>query len=243
MTDTQTWAHIKANNNNRSGILMWKSGLGSGAVLSSANAVSAGWPISGTGMYTLDNTKWTGKNLAPGSTTKRTLIFQPGDYYFESINLIDNVNTQILIDTGGLTVTGGNPNRTPVRFFVAGSGSDSIQLQVTQTDPDDSAGLRIYYGKAGSVFSIYRPGSASYSTDWQTNMGVYAVNTSSSSGNGTEIVLWGGTAPGWLTIKGSLLADRVGFKSGCRVISPGESMGRRLDPKIGVGFIGGYSDD
>jgi hypothetical protein len=251
MTDTQVWTHLRTTNKNTAGIKQWKTGLASTASLSPSTVVSADFPPTGSsGAFTLTNNagggnlgRWQSKNLAPGSTTKRTLIFQPGDYYFESIALSDNVNTEIVIDTAGLTVEGGNPDRNPVRFFVNGSGSDSIELQVKQTDPTDSAGLRIYYGKSGGNISIVKPASASSSTDWITSLTVYAVTTSESGGNGTEITMIGSSSTGWLTVRGGLLADRVGFQQRCRVVSTGDNMVRRLDPILGVGYTGGYSDD
>ncbi|MEZ0325268.1 MAG: hypothetical protein ACAH95_05135 [Fimbriimonas sp.] len=248
MTDVEAWAYVKANNNNVNGVKMWRNGLKAGAVLSPATIISANWPSSGGGAYNLTNTsgsalgRWESRNLAPGSTAKRTLIFQPGDYYLEAINLDDNVNTELIIDTAGLTLTGGNPNRTPVRFFVNGTGRDTLKLEIKQTDTSDSAGLRIYYGKPGGEFDITRPSSAASGEDWTTKFGVYAVTTNASGGNGTEIMVTGGASPGWLTIKGSLIADRVGFQQRCRIISPGDMMIRSLDPISGVGFAGGYSD-
>ncbi len=249
MTDTEAWAHLKANNNNAKGVKMWRNGTQAGAVMTPQTTISANWPTSGGGAYVLTNAsgatlgRWESRNLAPGSSTKRTLIFPPGDYYFDEITLADNVNTELIIDTAGLTVAGGNPNRTPVRFFVNGTGKDYIRLQVAQTDPGDSAGLRIYYGKSGSEFTIARPASAPASVNWTTSMGVYAVTTNSGGGNGTEIMIIGGSAPGWLTVKGSVIADRVGFQQRCRIVTQGDMMNRTLDPIAGVGYAGGYSDD
>ncbi len=248
MTDQQAWAHLKANNDNVGGAKMWKTGLSAGATLSPSNVVSARWPATGGGAYNMDNltpdglARWNNRNLAPGSSTKRTLIFQPGDYYFEEIGLRDNVDTEIIIDTAGLTVVGGNPSRRPVRFFVAGTGSDKIEIQVKQTDPSDSPGLRIYYGKPGGMLSLYYPASAPSGSEWVTSLIVYAVTAPEASGNGTEIDV-NGDDSGWLTIKGSLIADRVGFKKRCKIIGTGENMTRALDPISGVGFAGGYNDD
>jgi hypothetical protein len=150
----------------------------------------------------------------------------------------------LIIDNAGLTVPGGNPLRLPVRFFVAGTGqADNVSIEIKQTDPSDPGGLRIFYNKPGSVFTINRPQSWASGQAFSTTCGVYAV-TGVSGANGTKINIVGGTAEAdWLTVHGGLIGDRVEFNGRCKVIFPGERMARRLDPASGVGFSSGYWDE
>jgi hypothetical protein len=249
MTDTEAWNYVRANRMNTTGILQWKTGLSGSAVMGISTTTSANFPSSGSNAYILTNKSggnlgaWQGINTAPGSSTKRTLIFQPGDYYFETLDLQDNVETEMIIDTAGVTVSGGNPLRLPVRFFIANGGQqDQVQLQIKQTKGDDPGALRVYYSKPGSNFNVTRPSSWPNGTTFSTTVGVYAV-TNSAGGNGTTVTLNGGSGSSdWLLVNGSFITDKVVFKGRCRVSFPGEVMGRRRDPISGVGYSNGYTD-
>jgi hypothetical protein len=249
MSDADAWTYIRTNLANVTSTKQWKSGLSAGATLSPTTVQSANFASSGGGQYVLVNKsgstlgRWNSLNNAPGSSTKKTLIFQPGDYYFEKIDLGDNQNTEFIIDNAGLTMAGGNPNRMPVRFFVAGTGQqDNIAIEVKQTDPSDPGALRVFYNKPGCVFNIIRPSSWTSGTSMNTTCGVYAVTGITGNG-GTRISVVGGNAVNdWININGSLIADRVEFNGRIRVSFPGEGSARPNDPISGVGYSTGYYD-
>lgn len=240
MSDSATWAWVKTNRQNSSRILQWKPALPSGTVLNPANVVSAGYPSDDVTLVNKKLGSWEKANFKPGSSTVRTLIFPPGDYYFESIDLLDDPATELVIDNAGLSV-GGNPNKEQVRFFLYGSGGkDTVEIPINLTQPNDAKTFRIYDGKDGSVFELLR---SSHTTGEYTLAGcIYAATAQVGKGylKGIQIRLVGGDGPTSRSVLlGSLMADRIEFQKYCRIIFPDDS-GNNNDPPVSVGFVGGY---
>ncbi len=231
-------------------------------------AANGNWRIIRTGpkKFTLNGS--TGNGTAPAGGTAnpnlvQTLIFQPGDYYFTSLNLPYNYRTQIVIDTQALA-SGGTPGQ--VRFWLHdpanGNQNDSFQLPITTTiaaggTVPDPALFRVYYSKDGKTFTFGRPPSVT-SVNETTHLledlagsfgvygGVYAVTKlpgdTNTSLTGTQINFQGSTGAGGGTIQltGSLLADKLSFQGPCSIIyqyAPNTS-----DPIAGAGTVGGYTD-
>jgi len=124
--------------------------------------------------YSLNNYCFQSANYKPGtwdnwwnhdnnSCAVQTLIFEPGDYYFSSINLSYMASCEMICDCGALA-SGGTPGQ--VRFWIYDSGNnmtnDYIQIPITstcapgETSPDPGK-FRIYYAKDGCTLSFTRP--------------------------------------------------------------------------------------
>ncbi|MBS1702590.1 MAG: hypothetical protein JST12_13065 [Armatimonadetes bacterium] len=181
----------------------------------------------------------------------RTLIFEPGDYYFNNISLPYNSQTDLYIDPNALA-SGGTPGQ--VRFWIndtsGGAQNDNIQLQVNVagglTDPSL---FRIYVGKKGKTFQFSRPSNpvdylgTALTGDFNVYGGVYAVcNAPGDASSGSTIIFDGPTATGSprIVLTGSLLADSVNFNGNCKIVYNPAS--NPSDP-VGAGIIsGGYND-
>jgi hypothetical protein len=247
---TEPWDYIKATYNN-SGAKQWKSGMMGGAALTPSNVVSAGYPATGSDSVALVNKKgntdgrWEGLNPKPGTTVKQ-LILPPGDYYFETLQLLYNANTELVIDNAGLSV-GGNPNKTPVRFWINGSqggGADYISCPISLTDPSDASTFRIYFGKDNGEFEFDRDANFPSGTDYSVVGCVYAVNQEwQSTTSSTKIDFIGGnSASKRIRLKGSLIADRVEFNGYCYAEHAGPATANASDPILGVGYAGKYKE-
>jgi hypothetical protein len=193
----------------------------------------------------------------------RTLIFEPGDYYFTSVNLGFDYATQIVMDPQA-HASGGTPGQ--IRFWIYdpanGTQNDTMALPITSTLASgelvaDPANFRLYYAKDNKTFSFQRPSGVTYlnesthtidalNGDFDVYGGVYAVtrvvnDSSTSSLSGTNIDFTGtSSGGGQIVLRGSLLADKLSFHGPCSVVyinsvSPN-------DPVSGGGVSGGYSD-
>lgn len=88
------------------------------------------------------NGGWRYATQNEGLHNKRVLIFPPGDYYFESVN-VSSGNSAFLID---------NANG-PVNIWVGGTvnSNDTFGLTTILTDPDRPDTYRIYYNKTRNL--------------------------------------------------------------------------------------------
>ncbi len=231
-------------------------------------AANGTWKIttSGTSAFTLDDSVGMGLYLSGGTAYPnlvKTLIFEPGDYYFSSINLDYSYQTQFVIDPQAYA-SGGTAGQ--VRFWVPLNGSDdnkndSFALPVIATlasgaSTPDPALFRLYYSKDGKSFTFTRPGSVtqineashtlqSVSGNFNVYGGVYAVTKlpgESNSLQGTEIDFEGTTGGegGTIELIGSLLADKLHFQGPCWVVF--QNAPNPNDPHAGAGVVGGYTD-
>ncbi len=192
-------------------------------------------------------------NSSPGSVSVgvRTLIFEPGDYFFNLVDLPFNAQTELWIDPNA-TASGGTAGQ--IRFWIndtsGGAQNDNIQLQVNVVGGStDSSKFRIYVGKKGKTFQFSRPSNptdylgAAITGDFNVYGGVYAVcNAPGDTSSGSTIIFDGPTANGSprIVLNGSLLADSVNFNGNCKIVYNPAS--NPADP-VGSGRIsGGYSD-
>jgi hypothetical protein len=254
-SDSAAWAWLSNNNSNSTGVYAYR-GSATSATLSTANC--ARLSFSGTDFSNKNPNNWSGAGVKPGTSSKvKTLIFEPGDYYFTSVNLIYDATTELIVDPQALA-SGGTPGQ--IRFWIYDPGSsqnDAMALPISVTMPSgattaDPSTFRVYYGKDGKTFSFQRPSNTKdYNGnpilgDFNVFGGVYAVTKppgdTSSQLVGTQIDFTGstGTGNGRIVLNGSLLADKVSFHGPGTVnflTSSGPS-----DPPAGAGISGGYSD-
>lgn len=238
LADQAAWSWL-SNNNANAGIDTYKSGLPMGTSLNPSSVTSAGFTTSSN---TLTNSStggglgnWQNAGDVPG-TTVQALIFPPGDYYFTSVNLVWNANTEIIIDNAGLT-NGGAPG--PVRFWFNSTGNDSVALPFTLTNTADPSTFRLYYGKDGYSLTITKP-SGPPAGNWTLPGAIYAI---SGGTLGTTVQLAGGADAGdQVVLDGSIIADHIGFSGYCTLIfDPTDS--NSADYQAGAGFVGGYVQD
>jgi hypothetical protein len=182
----------------------------------------------------------------------KTLIFEPGDYFFTNIDVIGDASTQLIIDSQA-KATGGTAGQ--VRFWVYNSAStgnqtDYINIPVkatlaTGSSTPDTKLFRIYYGQDAGTFSFTRPsGFVDYdgsNSGFTVYGAVYAVtkqpgDTSSLTGTSIDFTGIGGS----ITLNGALIADKVTFHYICNIIY--NESGYQGDPTGSIGLIGGYSD-
>ena len=257
LTDAQAWANLKANNSNSTGVYTYKAGATS-STISTANCSSAGTVSStfnnNTGSGNPKIGAWSIARAKPGTSNKiSTLIFEPGDYYFEKFVLDYNAATEFVIDPLALA-SGGTPGQ--VRFWIYdpsnGTQNDIVSLPIVATStsgtPDPTL-FRLYYGKDGKTFTFARPSNVTdingnaVTGDFNVYGGVYAVTkVPGDSNTGTGIGFSGLTsaAAGRIALKGSLLADKISFQGYCQITYV--ATGNINDVALGAGFTGGYSD-
>lgn len=244
-----TAAFLKGIRENSSKIRTWKPNLTAGTALSSTSTQLAGFPSSGDDSVELINKKgnslarWEVANLKPGSTSTRTLILPPGDYFFEDINLIWDSRTELIVDNAGLSV-GGNPNNKQVRIWVFGSRKyDIVSLPIQMTAPNDPSTFRIYYGKDDGEFEFRR--DSNYTGEFRVAGCVYAITGlyGNESMRGTKVDFIGGTdSSKTIQLVGSLIGDRVEFNGYGLITHPGQAIQHPEDPAGGFGFNGTYID-
>lgn len=238
--------YLATNNHNETRIRQWASGARTGEMVSPSNTTAANLGRV-TSLINKQGNRlglWEGLNLRPGTTSTRTLILPPGDYFFDSADLRWNADTELLVDNAGLSV-GGNPNRQQVRIWILGSGSsDQIQIPIKVTDPADASTFRLYYGKAGARLTLER--QSSMSGVLEITGCVYAVNkkVTATTGDMTQVDLFGDPSQARLmVIKGSVMADQVTFNGYVDIIHPGTAILSPWDPLSGVGFSGEHYSD
>ncbi len=249
--DDHAWARCKSSCNNSTGVYTYRSDANDDTIKSS-NCQRA--TFSGN---TLNNSCWNNAKTRPGTydsnwwwwwnptVSVQTLIFEPGDYYFSSVQLAYDASCEMVVDPQAFA-SGGTPGQ--VRFWVHDLAAnhptdDSIALPISNTCANgqavDPGMFRIYCGKDNKECRFTRPNSCK---DWQGNTisgdfefkcGVYActkqpntvVNSSGacqqqaddSTKHGCKIHLYGCStrSKGCAKITGSCLSDKMIFDGGC----------------------------
>lgn len=253
--DAAAWAYLSTHNDNSTKVYTYRSAVTS-ATLSTANCTRLSFSET-----TLTNGKkdsaWDSAGFKPGTSGKvKTVIFEPGDYYFTSVDLGYDAGTELVIDPQALA-SGGTPGQVRFWIYDPSGKTDSIQLPIVATKPAgaatvaDPAGFRIYYGTDGGVFTFGRPANtknwsgASLSGDFNVYGGVYAITKlpgDTSSLVGTEIDFEGstGNGDGRIVLNGSLLADKIHFHGPGTVNYVASTS--PSDPPAGAGISGEYND-
>ncbi|MDR3688782.1 MAG: hypothetical protein P4L46_05325 [Fimbriimonas sp.] len=182
-SDSQAWSWCSNHCNNSSCVYTYKSGATDDTV-SSHNCCQ----LTGGCGTSLSNSCWNNAGTHPGTYNSsgywywwwsspptyavQTLIFEPGDYYFTSMQLAYDCSCEMVIDPEGYA-SGCTPGQ--VRFWVNDPGSsptnDSCSLPITNTCPSgtstpDCGKFRIYYGKDNCCCQFNRPSGC---CDWQGN--------------------------------------------------------------------------
>jgi len=179
--DCYSWQSSHCNNSN--GCYTYKSNTND-ATINTSNCTK----LTGGCGTTLSNSCFTSCGTHPGTYTSsgyyywwwwqnptvavQTLIFEPGDYYFNSVQLAYSASCECIIDSQAYA-SGGTPGQ--VRFWICPTGSgdtdDNISLPIThlpasgQSAPD--CGLfRIYCCKDSHACNFTRPSGCN---DWQGN--------------------------------------------------------------------------
>lgn len=251
MTDAQAWSWLTTNKQNVSKVYRYKT-TATSATISSGNCQA----VTSVGL-TLTNANWSAANAKPGTSGGvKTLIFEPGDYLFNTVQLNYDPSVEIVIDPQALA-SGGTPGQ--VRFWIydaANKNNDNIDLPITMTKASSltvpDAGLfRVYAAKDGKSFTFNRPSNIkdylgnSITSNFNVYGCVYAVTRqpgTTTTGQGTQINLQGanGSGPGTIVLNGSLLADKVSFQGPCNVIF--QKSNPAGDLPSGAGLSGGYYD-
>jgi len=182
-SDDQAWSWRSTNNCNSSCVYTYTSSANDSSIKpQNCQRLSGGC---GT---TLSNSCWANANTKPGTYNSngynwwwwwqnptqavQTLIFEPGDYYFTSVQLAYDCTCEMVIDSQAYA-SGGTPGQ--VRFWCHDPGSsptdDSCSLPITHLPASgqssaDPGLFRIYYGKDNHCCQFNRPSNC---TDWQGN--------------------------------------------------------------------------
>jgi Tfp pilus assembly protein PilX len=142
-----------------------------------------------------------------GLYNQSVLIFPPGDYYFESIDV--SGARAWLIDNGNLT---GNGTPAPVRIWVGGTGTNGDTLGgtfiFTSTDPSK---FRLFYNKCATL-SV--PGNSTF------NGSFYAIRDGCSAPKVSALSFTGGS-----TINGSVIGQNLTVSGGTVVNFPNNGGG------------------
>ena len=213
-SDDDAWTWRKSNCDNANKVYTYRSD----ATDSTIKASNCTKVVGGCGTV-LNNADWNTCNTKPGTydssgyywfwywqnptVSVQTLIFEPGDYYFSSVQLAYDASCEMIADTQAYA-SGGTPGQ--IRFWIYDKGSsvtdDCIQLPITNTlaagETDADCGrFRMYFGKDGHECQFKRPSGCK---DWQGNTrnddfeyhcGVYACSKQpdqipASTGNGCQ---------------------------------------------------------
>lgn len=190
--------------------------------LTNAGTTSAAWPATGTASTTLRTSDL--NKLNPGPDGNKTLIFPPGDYYFDNIQVTGSIT--LIMDTAGLTLP--TPTPGPVRIWMNSSGGSDSQdtincniLWTTQTGKNYQAyaNFRLYYNKKAEI-SV-----AGTST---MNGGYYGVR----SDNLASIQVTGGSL-----LRGSVIGNTAKLAGGSSVEYPTDGlMSNDADYYLWYGF-------
>jgi hypothetical protein len=263
------WSWIRSNNDNdqirqyaSSSAALTRSGTTSAGFRKSQNILS-NRPIGtwGSDLLCKDTAliglggSWGGVNKKPGSSTVRTLILPPGDYYLSGLDLDWDATTELLIDNGGFTTSAGNNvEAIPTRIWINGSyGKHTVRLPILLSDQSKPGLCQIYYGKDGGVFELIRD-SQFPKKSFLVSGCIYAVTNRldpvtrqpvDGTLKGTQINFYGDTNSSTddSVLYGSLIADRVAFNGYCTIVYPSPPMGLPTDPSIGVGYTSRCSQE
>lgn len=268
--DASAGLALLARSANSTGVYTYKLAAGS-ATLAPANCVKTSLLGNALENYNILNillpTKacWDNCNVKPGTGAKvKTLIFEPGDYYLNDVNLRYDASTELVIDPMALA-SGGTPG--PVRFWfydvnlVGLGGSNHINIPIVMTKavgasaPDPSM-FRIYYGKDGSSLTFNRPSNvkdyagANLTGDFNYYVGIYSITKPTNIYGLITNLLWygskvslagtAGATGGKVVVNGSVIADRIGFSGPCAINLVASS--DASDPAFGASVLGSYLD-
>jgi len=180
-TDSQAWSWLSTHHNNGSCIYQYKSSPSSSTInTSNCQQLSFGGTTLNNSCFASANTNpdtydWPGYWWWPQTVAVHTLIFEPGDYYFTSMQLNYAANCGMVIDSQA-KACGGTAGQ--VRFWLYdsdpvghGTTADNCSLKFThtlasgQSTPDPGL-FRIYCGKDNASCSFNRPSNCQ---DWQGN--------------------------------------------------------------------------
>jgi len=221
-SDNDAWAYVAAHNNNSTGVYQFKT-TALTSVISLANCMR--YPMSGS---TLSAQLWQSANAQPGTTGKyKTLIFEPGDYYFSAIQLAYDPGIGMVIDPCAYA-RGGRAGQ--VRFWCYSASkwaAYSFGIPITNTiaagsNTPDPGLFRLYFSIDSGAFSLQRTQGAknwqgqTLIGDWNYYCGIYACTRgpgqSNNSNKGSQIALVGtSNGQGAAVIQGSIIADQISF--------------------------------
>ncbi len=265
-SDGGAWSYLKLNNDNYAGIYTYRSGATS-STISTGACVRAGYSGTTCRNFTYfsstSNGAWDYCRSKPGTGgAVKTLILEPGDYYFSSLQLNYDSGTELVIDPQAYA-SGGTPGQ--VRIWINDASwfpmDDNIDIPIkmtttTGTTEADPSLFRIYYSKDGNCLNFNRPSGCkdyrgvSITGDWDFCGGVYAVTRSANTQGcsttiGAQVKFTGCTSTttgnGKCHFTGSVMCDRAAFSGGCKV-DASASCAHKKDPPCGARICGGYRD-
>jgi len=212
-------------------------------------------PLSGGCGQQLNSNCFNNANIEPGTYNSngwwwwqnptvavQTLIFEPGDYYFNSMQLPYDASKQIIIDPCAYA-SGGTPGQ--VRFWCCdcnaatdGATNDYCQQPITNTCPSgsstpDPGQFRLYYDKDSCTCNFTRPDNITdcngntVTGDFNYYCGIYACSkpaTDTSSKVGCCCSFCGtsnhsgcsSSNDGCAHLCGSMLCDHLSFQGNCK---------------------------
>lgn len=193
---------------------------------------------------TLINSCWSGIHQKPfnsqglGGYDKKiqTMIFEPGDYYFTSIQLAYDATKELLIDPCAYA-SGGTPGQVSFwvydpNYLTDGNPADIIQQPIRVTcvsgSTPDPGLFRIYYAKDNCSLTFQRPANIldasgnTYNGDFNYYCGFWGVSkqpndTTGAAGTCLNLIGNSKSWQGGVNLCGSVLADRLAFTGVCKV--------------------------
>lgn len=266
-SDSAAWTYLRNNCDNYNGIYTYRSNASS-STISAGTCTRAGYSGTTCRNYSpyssYSSGAWDYCRSKPGTNGNvQTMILEPGDYYFTSLQLTYDATTELVIDPQAYA-SGGTPGQ--VRIWVYDPSwfptddQISIPIQMTTasgTTTADPSLFRIYYGKDGNCLNINRPSGCrdyrgNYLTgDWNFCGGVYACTRSAntqgcSTTTGAQVKITGCTSPtssgcGKCHFTGSCMCDHCSFSGSCQV-ECSSSCAHKSDPPCGAKICGSYCD-
>jgi len=173
------------------------------------------------------------------------VIIPPGDYFFETMNLDDDMLTVTVVDNGnvlGLVPNNADGSIPQTRIWMMGKSTNADYIRApmhyTDTSPKGAMQFRLYYGKEGGELEIVRKPNIPFG-DYIFRGGFYSVTNSTKP---TQIDFVGQTNDTELiTVYGSLIADRVEFNGNVKVVQP-PTIAHPDDPRSSFVFKGNYRE-
>ena len=266
-TDSGAWSWIKNNSDNYNGCYTYRSGVSSSSI-SSSTCTRAGY--SGTTCRNFSSSNqyssgtWDYCHSKPGTSGNvKTLILEPGDYYFSSFQLTYDAGTELVIDPQAYA-SNGTPGQ--IRIWINdtsyGASDDGVYMPIKMTTPSgvtdaDPSMFRIYYAKDGNCLTFYRPSGCrdwrgnSITADWDFCGGVYAITRTAntqgcSTTQGAKVQMIGCTNPtytgnGKCHWTGSVMCDKTSYYGSCKM-DGASSCAHKSDPPCGAKICGRYCD-
>ena len=175
----------------------------------------------------------------------KIVVIPPGDYFFETLNLDDDVNTVTVVDNGnvlGLVPNNNDGSIPQTRIWMLGKSTNADYIRspmhYTDTSPKGAMQFRLFYGKEGGELEIVRKPNIPFG-DYIFRGGFYSVTNSDKP---TQIDFVGQTSDNTLiTVYGSLIADRVEFNGNVKDEQP-PTMGHPEDTRSTFVFKVNYRE-